>query len=162
MLMSLDRSEPLSQAKHELIRFSLAYMKDEDRRRRLVEYFDAKLGGDRARLIRMTGFSKGRVSQLFDPGQPFGERAAAGLALKLGLSPDYFERESPQTLSPAALELAALYDAMTDGEKSRLKLLMQAARDSVHSPTPPAHPRASSPQPAARTAAARHMGKNEG
>lgn len=45
--------------------------------------------------MQRTGLTHGRVSQLFDERQPFGEAAARNLAERLGLAPDYFERDQP-------------------------------------------------------------------
>jgi hypothetical protein len=64
------------------------------RRQRFLTYFnDGPLKGNREALIRRTGLTKGRISQLFDEKQPFGERAAMALAEKLGLPAAYFERD---------------------------------------------------------------------
>lgn len=69
----------------------------EARRRRFVAYFDDQFKGDRAKLIKATGLTKGRIAQLFDPDQPFGEIAARRLAEQLGLSLDYFEHDESDT-----------------------------------------------------------------
>lgn len=98
------------------------------RRRRLVAYFERELKGDRATLIRRSGLTHGRISQLFDPLQPFGELSARRLAESLGLSSDYFERDhdaAPQ-LSPEALALAQAYDSANAEIRERLHALMRA------------------------------------
>lgn len=67
-------------------------MRDAERRRRFVAWFNAApMNGDRAKLMRSTGLTKGRVSQLFDEAQPFGERAATALARRIGRPDDFFE-----------------------------------------------------------------------
>lgn len=76
-------------------------MKDE-RRRRFIAFFTRRYGEDRARFIADTGLTKGRVSQLFDPAQPFGEVAARRLAESLGLPGDYFERDAAPQTAPVA------------------------------------------------------------
>lgn len=63
------------------------------RRLRFAAYFRERFGDDRAKFMRATGLTKGRVTQLFDDNEPFGELAASRLAHKLGLPPDYFERD---------------------------------------------------------------------
>lgn len=84
-------------AKPHLFRMRLP-MRDNERRRRFMEFFNTELRGDRRLLMDKTGLTKGRVSQLFDPGEPFGEKAAASLAEKLNLPRDYFDRdEAPPT-----------------------------------------------------------------
>ena len=50
------------------------------RRQRFITYFDARFKGNRQVLIRKTGFTKGRVAQLFDATKPFGEVAGRNLA----------------------------------------------------------------------------------
>lgn len=73
---------------------------DKERRSRFKSYFSGPpLRGDRAKLMDKTGLSKGRVTQLLDDDEPFGERAAANLAVKLGLPLDAFERESPVSVA---------------------------------------------------------------
>jgi len=67
---------------------------DDLRRRRLLAYFNGPpCRGDRAVFMRKSGLSKGRVSQLFDKNERFGEVAARNLAKKLGLPLDFFERD---------------------------------------------------------------------
>jgi hypothetical protein len=86
---------------------------DADRRARLVELFDGPLfKGDRAKLIAKSGLTKGRIAQFFDPGQPFGERAARGLAQRLGLPENYFDSagKSGLTEAPAAAPVEPVYD----------------------------------------------------
>lgn len=68
---------------------------DADRRRRFIALFKSKrFNSNREKLIEQSGLSKGRVSQLFDPNQAFGERAARALAESLDLPPNYFEHDA--------------------------------------------------------------------
>lgn len=85
-------------------------MNDANRRRRFSAYLTGPLKGDRALLIRKTGLSKGRISQLLDTDLPFGERAAARLAERLGLPDDYFEHEAPTPPPQPAKGYAARQD----------------------------------------------------
>lgn len=74
--------------------FSIRLMSDADRRRRFIEYFNGPpLNGDRQRLIKKSGFTEGRISQLFDPSEPFGERAAKSLAGRLNIPDLIFLRD---------------------------------------------------------------------
>jgi SOS-response transcriptional repressor LexA len=67
-------------------------MDDATRRTHFETWFAGPpMSGDREVLIRKSGYTKGRISQLFDPAQPFGERAARSLALRLGLPSDVFD-----------------------------------------------------------------------
>ncbi len=58
---------------------------DQQRRDEFVVYFKKRYGDDRQKFMEETGISKGRVTQYFDHGEPFGERAAAGLEKRLNL-----------------------------------------------------------------------------
>jgi SOS-response transcriptional repressor LexA len=73
---------------------------DDTRRKRLAELIATHYKGDRAAFIRASGLSKGRVTQLLDPGGRFGERAAQELVRRLNdgderlnLDERYFERD---------------------------------------------------------------------
>ena len=83
--------------------FSISLSMDDERRHRFTTWFKAKYGeGDDARtkFIKDTArpgvepLTKGRVAQLFDPGQPFGERAAKSLGVRLGLGEEFFLRDA--------------------------------------------------------------------
>jgi len=98
--------------------------KENPRRRRFIRWFALTYGeGDQARalLMKATGrdgdppITKGRVSQFFDPKQPFGEEAAIKLAKRLGLQDDYFLVDRPEfgeqpDLDRAAIESTVLTD----------------------------------------------------
>lgn len=69
-------------------------MDDAARRALFVTWFAGPpMSGDREALIRKSGLTKGRISQLLDPGQQFGERAARSLAQNLGLPAEFFNTE---------------------------------------------------------------------
>lgn len=93
MALSLEQPKPIWQAISKPKVFSICLvMRDSARRSRFVAWFNERpCRGDREKLISLTGYSKGRISQLFDEAQPFGERAAANLAEKVGLPAEYFE-----------------------------------------------------------------------
>jgi hypothetical protein len=113
---------------------------DADRRRRFVDYFKgAPLNGDRAKLIQKTKLSKGRIAQLFDEDESFGERAARNLAVKLGLAPDYFERTvapSTEGLSAESLRFAALYESLSPKERLKLQRLYQVVTEGAEEEPP--------------------------
>lgn len=82
-------------------------MRDDQRRARFIAWFLKTYGEDsaiaRARFMADSArrgeqaYTKGRVSQLFDERQPFGERAASSLAQRFGLPADHFEHDAPET-----------------------------------------------------------------
>ena len=72
-------------------------MNDAARRALFEAWFSGSpCNGDREALIRKSGYTKGRVSQLFDPNQQFGERAARSLAHRLGLPAEFFNSQGAE------------------------------------------------------------------
>lgn len=74
---------------------------DHVRKHRLAKLLGTRYNGDRAQLINESGLSKGRISQLLDPEQTFGERAARELERKLGLPDRWLEVEEFNNTEPA-------------------------------------------------------------
>lgn len=114
-------------------------MKDARRRDRFLAWFLATYREDsaaaRSRFMAdsaRTGepaYTKGRVSQLFDHRQPFGERAAENVAQRFGLPLDYFERADGVSAPPPDLRVVSAADwdllqevklVMSDNELERL------------------------------------------
>lgn len=56
--------------------------------------WSAPFHGNQQEFAEAAGLSKGRVSQLLDPDQPFGERAAKNLCDRMGLPKYYFDLKS--------------------------------------------------------------------
>lgn len=72
---------------------------DAHRKARLQTLIDGpRYQGSQQALADAVGLSKGRVSQLLDPGLPFGERAAASMCAKLGLPERWFEAGATNVL----------------------------------------------------------------
>lgn len=105
---------------------------DSERRARFVAWFEGPpLRGDRDRLMKLTGYTKGRVSQFFDEKQPFGQVAARNLAIKVGLPPDAFERKTAgpaeiSGLSAEAIEIARVYDSLPPEERRKMLAVFDA------------------------------------
>lgn len=77
-------------------------MDDAERRALFVKWFNGPpMNGDREALIRKSGLTKGRISQLFDSEQSFGERAARSLATSIGLPPEFFNTPSDSPFNPS-------------------------------------------------------------
>lgn len=70
------------------------------RKKRLREYIDNDLQGDRGALIGRSGLSKGRITQLLDDDEAFGERAARSLEQKLHLRSGYFDEDPLRGRAP--------------------------------------------------------------
>lgn len=69
------------------------------RRYKLTHLLNTEFRGDRGRFLKETGLSKGRLSQLLDPDQPFGDRAAQNLEERLKLDKGYFDTMDAQTVA---------------------------------------------------------------
>ena len=67
--------------------------------------------GDRGAFCKDAGITNGRLSQLLDPREAFGDVAANKLVEKLNLQPDYFSRIKPLEKLPEAPPPAAEHSA---------------------------------------------------
>lgn len=74
---------------------------DSQRRTRLLQLLATRYNGDRAQLILDSKLSKGRISQLLDASQAFGERAARDLERKLGLPDRWLDAKDVANTEPA-------------------------------------------------------------
>jgi hypothetical protein len=100
----------------------------EMRRLRLKNLLESpRFGGNKTKLWKEAGLSSGRLTQLLDENEPFGDVAATNLAQALGLPRDYFNAEEtpPEPtktaagLTTAATELALLYDLIPEADRVR-------------------------------------------
>lgn len=64
--------------------------------------------------MQKSGLTKGRLSQLLDPEEPFGDVAARNLAERLKLPPGYFDQMDAQTL-----QWAVAFDALPQPIKEK-------------------------------------------
>jgi len=98
--------------------------------------------------------TKGRIAQLFDERQPFGERAGRSIADRLQLPPDYFEHDHyVQPGSRDALTALILAQFGDDREKlrssvARLREMADQIESIVASPPSPRPPTGPAPEPA--------------
>lgn len=72
----------------------------EIRRKHLAALLASRFKGDRAQLCAAAGITKGRLSQLLDENEPFGDVAANNLAESLQLPVGYFDRPLMGLLGP--------------------------------------------------------------
>ena len=111
---SLVRAKPFGQDISKPNLFSIALQMANIRRERLLAWFNkAPCKGDRGKLIAASGLTKGRIAQLFDDEQPFGERAAEALAARLGLESSFFEND--RSMSGAGISPARGSGSLTPG-----------------------------------------------
>ena len=90
------------------------------RRSKLLHLLETTFKGDRGAFLKKSNLSKGRLSQLLDPEQPFGDVAAKNLAERLELPPGYFDQMDRQTL-----EWAVAFDALPEPIKAKWAELVQ-------------------------------------
>ena len=97
------------------------------RRLRLKNLLESpRFGGNKTKLWKEAGLTSGRLTQLLDESEPFGELAAKNLEAALSLPAGYFSslEEAPVEpsksiagLTTAATELALLYDLIPESDR---------------------------------------------
>lgn len=96
---------------------------DSYRKTRLADLIATRYQGERGRFLRDARISKGRLTQLLDPGMAFGERAAKALVERLRLPVGYFETSySDWPFSSCRQD----YEALSPDEKSQLDAIVNA------------------------------------
>jgi hypothetical protein len=90
------------------------------RRQKLQHLLDTRYKGNRARFLEESGLSKGRLSQLLDPAQPFGDVAARNLEERLRLEPGFFDAMDARTV-----QFAIDFEALPEDIKARWEQLVQ-------------------------------------
>lgn len=138
---SLEHFKRRGQATSKPPGFSIDSPMENPRRRRFIEWYTLNYpaGAEgRKRFMADTtksgekAISKGRVSQLFDDEQQFGEDAAKKLAVRLGKPEDFFLPSSTtagntQNLDDEAIRFAEAYQKMTPEQRATLHLLYHVA-----------------------------------
>lgn len=84
------------------------------RRYKLQHLLETRFKGDRGKFLQESGLTKGRLSQLLDPEEPFGEVAARRLEERLTLEPGYFDKMDRRTV-----EWAVMFDGLPDHLKDK-------------------------------------------
>ena len=96
----------------------------QQRRKRLQELLlSQRFNGDRARFCAAAGLTNGRLSQLLNPAQQFGDNAAARLCDALGLPDGYFDAAQGSQIDDATARVYA--DAITINVSQQALLLAQ-------------------------------------
>lgn len=85
-----------------------------------MHLLESEYRGERSRFLERAGISKGRLSQLLDPKEPFGDVAARRLESRLHLDPGYFDAMDTETL-----QWAVTFDALPQHVKERWKDLVE-------------------------------------
>jgi hypothetical protein len=98
------------------------------RRQKLELLLQGRFKGDRGAFLNESGLSKGRLSQLLDPDEPFGDVAARNLEDRLHLDSGYFDAMDSRTL-----EFALAFESLPDHQKGQWEALVAMLRP----PAPP-------------------------
>lgn len=118
-------------------------MKDIRKKRLSALLAGSPYHGDRGAFLRDSGLSKGRLSQLLDPNEPFGDVAARNLVESLGLKDGYFESDDSEPVqidppakstgeaSATAMEIAMLYDLIPVSDRVRRVKAYNAATAAI-------------------------------
>jgi hypothetical protein len=101
------------------------------RRYKLQLLIQQRFNNDRGAFILESGLSKGRVSQLLDPKEAFGDNAAANLEKRLKLDPGYFD-----TLDARTLQFALAFEDLPEHQKASWEDLV-AMLTGKKKPNPP-------------------------
>lgn len=105
----------------------------EYRRARFIELLKTRFKGDRAELAKAAKLTNGRLTQLLDPEEPFGDTAARRLVDKLGLPAGYFDHANVDIPLPMpsveALKKAEEWDKMTAHERIKFDQALALALD---------------------------------
>lgn len=88
------------------------------RRQKLRDLLNTRFSGDRGAFLKASGLTKGRLSQLLDPKQPFGDTAARKLEERLQLEPGYFDSMDARTVA-----FATQFEALPDHLKAQWEQL---------------------------------------
>jgi hypothetical protein len=98
------------------------------RRQKLQALLDDRFKGDRGAFLSATGLTKGRLSQLLDPKEPFGDVAARNLEERLHLEAGFFDAMDARTL-----QFALSFESLPDHVKEQWEQL--ASMLSANKPT---------------------------
>jgi hypothetical protein len=105
------------------------------RRYKLRHLLEVDFKGDRGAFLNATGLSKGRLSQLLDPSEPFGDVAARNLEERLHLEPGYFD-----AMNASTVEWAVKFDSLPPELKARWAQLVDMLSPGLADSPPPPPP----------------------
>lgn len=93
------------------------------RRQKLKLLLEERYKSDRGAFLKASGLSKGRLSQLLDPEQPFGDTAARNLEDRLALDPGYFDAMDSRTV-----QFALAFESLPQHQKDQWETLVAMLR----------------------------------
>jgi hypothetical protein len=89
------------------------------RRRKLELLLSERFKGDRGAFLKESGITKGRLSQLLNPAEPFGDNAARNLEDRLRLEPGYFDSMDKRTV-----QFALAFESLPPHQKEKWEELV--------------------------------------
>ena len=93
------------------------------RRQKLHSLLQSRFKGDRGAFLSESGLTKGRLSQLLDPDQPFGDVVARNLESRLHLEPGFFDAMDERTV-----QFALLFESLPENQKDQWERLVDILR----------------------------------
>ena len=88
------------------------------RRHKLRLLLEDRFKGNRGEFLKVTGLTKGRLTQLLDPAEPFGDIAARNLETRLQLDPGYFD-----TMDARTVQFALMFESLPEPVKAQWEAL---------------------------------------
>jgi hypothetical protein len=88
------------------------------RRHKLRSLLEDRFKGDRGEFLKVTGLSKGRLTQLLDPAEPFGDTAARNLETRLELPAGFFD-----TMDARTVQFALAFESLPEPVKAQWEAL---------------------------------------
>lgn len=99
------------------------------RRQKLRDLIELKFDGDRGAFLKASGLTKGRLSQLLNPEEPFGDVAARNLEERLQLEPGYFDSMDSRTVA-----FATRFESLPDNIKAQWERLVALLGEPSNTP----------------------------
>jgi hypothetical protein len=96
------------------------------RRHKLRLLLNTRFHGDRGKFLDESGLSKGRLSQLLDEAEPFGDIAARNLETRLDLDPGYFD-----TMDARTLQFALAFESLPEPVRAQWERLVSMLAEPV-------------------------------
>lgn len=96
------------------------------RRHKLRVLLNTRFSGDRGKFLDASGLSKGRLSQLLDEAEPFGDIAARNLETRLDLDPGYFD-----TMDARTLQFALAFESLPEPVRAQWERLVSMLAEPV-------------------------------
>ena len=119
MSRSLGERKPFCQDPPKQVGVTLDRPMHALRRQKLQLLLRDRFHSDRGAFLKESKLTKGRLTQLLDPDQPFGEVAARNLEDRLTLEPGYFDKMDARTV-----DFALAFENLPEHQKAHWEQLV--------------------------------------